>query len=66
MHHPSYSRFSSGAKMLTLLNDNPYLLLLLDHFEIDFTVGDQTVGGPQVDLLDLLDAEAARHPLVRQ
>ena len=29
--------------MFSLLNDNPSLLLLLDHFEIDFTVGDQTV-----------------------
>ncbi len=38
-----YPRFSPEARMLDLLNRNPSLLLLLEHFGMDFTVGDQTV-----------------------
>ena len=38
-----YPRFSPDARMLDLLNRNPSLLLLLEHFGMDFTVGDQTV-----------------------
>jgi regulator of cell morphogenesis and NO signaling len=30
-------------KMAELINENPYILLLLEHFEIDFVVSDKTV-----------------------
>jgi regulator of cell morphogenesis and NO signaling len=37
------TRFAGNVKMLELLYKNYALLLLLQHFEIDFTVGDRTV-----------------------
>jgi len=39
--HKTYIR--PGMKMLELINDNPLLLIFLEHFNIDFAVGDKTV-----------------------
>lgn len=39
----SYSRVYSHHKVHVLVEENPYLLLMLQHFTMDFTVGDATV-----------------------
>lgn len=43
MYHTSKIKVKSYMKMADLIDDNPNLLLMLQHFNIDFRVSDQTV-----------------------
>lgn len=43
MLHTPNIKVTSTMKMAELINSNPYLLLMLQHFEIDFRVSDLTI-----------------------
>ena len=43
MYYHSKYRINSEMKMIHLLEENHLLLLMLQHFEIDFRVGDLTI-----------------------
>lgn len=43
MYHSSRTRVKPYMKMADLIDGNPYLLLMLQHFNIDFRVSDHTV-----------------------
>ena len=43
MYHSSKIRVKPSVKMADLIDGNPNLLLMLQHFNIDFRVSDQTV-----------------------
>jgi regulator of cell morphogenesis and NO signaling len=43
MHHYAKTRVKPLSKVATLIDGNPYLLLMLQHFNIDFRVSDGTV-----------------------
>lgn len=56
MYHSSRIRVKPYMKMANLIDANPYLLLMLQHFNIDFRVSDRTVTQlcNQYDISELL------------
>ena len=43
MYNGSRTFIKPAMKLFDLIEENPALLLVLQHFDIDFRVGDQTV-----------------------
>ncbi len=43
MHHANKSYIVPQMKMADIMQENPYTMLMMQHFEIDFRVGDLTV-----------------------